>query len=312
MELLRYVLQAFRILSCQLCTEFQQAVVWWKSSPVPPMQNLDPRLPIHTQITAQSFSIANAAVAQDTSAHTHALALEAALGGPDHMAARVGTFAHASLIAAQVLRVREAWPDIWSRTGRVQTASSFLASLVCGTFVPIGEAEACTTGFWVHSNGAANAPAPTSHWDEEILEIVGGNREEGRRIRSWLGDVDTSGDRRRVGTVSRYLIDRYGFDTGNKAPSEHSVRLLIWLLIPRYYCHTLHIGLPIDVPLPLPLTFRCRPFVWANGHLDGSCPSLSTQSLVPHLPSSRPGFLREKAVYCHVVKQVCLHQTIHG
>ncbi|CAL1702910.1 unnamed protein product [Somion occarium] len=190
----------------------QQALVWWKSHPNSPLQNLDPRLPIHVQVTSQFLSIPNSAVAQDTSAHTHALALEAALGGPDHMAARVGTCAHASLIAAQLLRVREAWPDIWSRTGRVQVASSFLASLLCGGYVSMGEAEACATGLWSHVSATGAASGTPSHWDEGVLEIVGGNREEGRRIYNWLGDVDISGGRRRLGTVSRYLIDRYGFD----------------------------------------------------------------------------------------------------
>ncbi|KIP02227.1 hypothetical protein PHLGIDRAFT_130858 [Phlebiopsis gigantea 11061_1 CR5-6] len=185
----------------------QQALVWWNTSPVPPLQSLDPRLPLHAQI-ASSFSLPNSAVAQDMSAHTHALALEAALGGPEPMAARVGTCAQSSLIAAQLLRVREAWPDVWRSTGRVQLASSFLASLLTGTFVGMGEAEASSTGLWVHST----VPGTPSHWDDGVMEIVGGNRDEGRRIWGWLGDVDTSGGRRRIGSVSRYIVERYGFD----------------------------------------------------------------------------------------------------
>ncbi|KAH9920985.1 actin-like ATPase domain-containing protein [Amylocystis lapponica] len=188
----------------------QHALVWWKASQMPALQALDPRLPVYAQIAAPSLSLPNTPVAQDTSAHTHALALEAALGGPDLMAARVGTCAHASLLAAQLLRVREAWPDVWARTGRVQVASSFLASLMCGGLVGMGEAEACATGLWVH--GAMPGANGQSHWDEGVMEIVGGNREEGRRIWAWLGDVDVSGGRRRIGNVSRYLVERYGFD----------------------------------------------------------------------------------------------------
>jgi xylulokinase len=127
------------------------------------------------------------------------------------MAARLGTCAHASLLAAHLLRVRESWPaDIWARTARVQLASTFLASLLCGKCVPMGEAEACATGLWVHAAGHA----AQGYWDDAVLDIVGGSREEGRRVRSWLGDVDVSGGGRRVGNVSRYLVDRYGFDPG--------------------------------------------------------------------------------------------------
>ncbi|KAI0690374.1 actin-like ATPase domain-containing protein [Cytidiella melzeri] len=185
----------------------QQALVWWRTSPVQPLASLDPRAPMHSQLVS-AFSLPNAAVAQDMSAHTHALALEAAMGGPELMAARVGTCAQSSLIAAQILRVREAWPEIWRNTGRIQLASSFIASLVTGTFVGMGEAEASATGLWVHSTQQGTP----SHWDEGVLDIVGGNGEEGRRIWGWLGDVDTSGGRRRIGNVSRYLVDRYGFD----------------------------------------------------------------------------------------------------
>lgn len=134
------------------------------------------------------------------------------------MAARVGTCAHASLAAAQLLRVREAWPDIWNRTGRIQVASSFLASLVCGVLVGMGESEACATGFWAHAGAAAGTQTlgagSASHWDEGVMEIVGGSRDEGRRILRWFGEVDTSGGKRRIGTVSRYLVERYGFDPG--------------------------------------------------------------------------------------------------
>ncbi|KZT01992.1 actin-like ATPase domain-containing protein [Laetiporus sulphureus 93-53] len=179
-----------------------------QANQLPQLQSLDPRMPVHTQISTQSLSLPHAPVAQDTSAHTHGLALEAALGGPDLMAVRVGTCAHASLLAAQLLRVREAWPEVWARTGKVQVASSFLASLACGVLVGMGEAEAAATGLWAHSTTAGTP----SHWDEGVMEIVGGNRDEGRRIWGWLGDVDVSGGRRRIGNVSRYLVDRYGFD----------------------------------------------------------------------------------------------------
>lgn len=185
----------------------QHALVWWKANAVPNLSSLDSRLNLHSQLTSQCFSIPNVPVAQDTSAHTHALAIEAALGGPDHMAARVGSCAQSSLVAAQLLRVREAWPDVWARTGRVQVASSFLCSMMCGSWVGMNEPEACATGMWVHATTGG-----LGHWDEGVLEIIGGNREEGRRIRAWLGDVDISGGSRRIGMVGRYMVDRYGFD----------------------------------------------------------------------------------------------------
>jgi len=132
------------------------------------------------------------------------------------MAARVGISANPSMITAQLLRVRETWPqEVWARTGRVQLASAFLASLLTGKWASMGEAEACASGAWVH--GASQHAAGQGYWDEGVLDIVGGSREEGRRVRGWLGDVDVSGGSRKAGNVSRYLVERYGFDPGQSA-----------------------------------------------------------------------------------------------
>ncbi|KAI0315947.1 actin-like ATPase domain-containing protein [Amylostereum chailletii] len=184
----------------------QPALVWWKSNPIAAFPNLDSRLPLHSQLSPNSFSLANTPVAQDTFSHTHALSLEAALGGPDQMAARVGTSANSSLVAAQLLRVREASPDVWARTGRVQLASAFMASLLAGSWVGVSEAEACATGMWVYASGGQG------HWDDEVIGLVGGSAEEARRVRAWLGEVDVSGGGRRIATVSKYMQDRYGLE----------------------------------------------------------------------------------------------------
>ncbi|KJA12581.1 hypothetical protein HYPSUDRAFT_210359, partial [Hypholoma sublateritium FD-334 SS-4] len=59
------------------------------------------------------------------------------------MAARVGICANPSMVAAQLLRARETWPqDVWARTGRVQLASAFIASLLAGKWTGMGETEA--------------------------------------------------------------------------------------------------------------------------------------------------------------------------
>lgn len=130
------------------------------------------------------------------------------------MASRVGMCASASMVGAQLLRVRENWPtEVWGRTGRVQLASAFIGSLITGKWVGMSEPEACATGMWVHGANPNNATGQ-GYWDEEVLEIVAGSREDGRRVRGWLGDVDVSGGSRRVGNVSRYLVERYGFDQG--------------------------------------------------------------------------------------------------
>lgn len=70
------------------------------------------------------------------------------------------------------------------------------------------------TGMWIHGANTSAGANGQGHWDENVLDIVGGSREEGRRVRGWLGEVDVSGGSRRTGNVSRYLVERFGFDAG--------------------------------------------------------------------------------------------------
>ncbi|KAF9002097.1 actin-like ATPase domain-containing protein [Cyathus striatus] len=189
----------------------QHAIVYLKS----PLPNLTP--PPTTQLYTHlrdTLALPHTPTSQDTSAHTHALAIEALLGGPDHMASRVGMCANPSMLSAQLLKLRESTKEAWGRIGRVSLASGFLCSVICARWVGMGEGEAVETGMWNHApgGGAGAAQGTSQGWDEGVLDIVGGSREEGRRVRTWLGDVDCSGARGRVGNVSRYLVERYGFD----------------------------------------------------------------------------------------------------
>lgn len=203
-------------------------------------------------------------MAQDTSSQTHGLAIEALLGGPDHMAARVGICANASMVAAQLLRVRETWSqEVWARTGRVQLACAFLASIIAGKWTSMGEAEACATGAWVHGANQ-NAAGGQGYWDEGVLDIVGGSREEGRRVRGWLGDVDVSGGSRKVGNVSRYLVERYGFDAGKLG--RITFLYISNIIIPdRNHCRTLYDRLSRFLSLYTPFPRGRRVFFRAYG-----------------------------------------------
>ena len=82
------------------------------------------------------------------------------------------------------------------------------------------------TGMWVHvpaQNGTANGQQLSGHWDEGVMDIVGGSQEEGWRIHTWLGEVDMSGGSRRASTIAKYLVERYGFDPGALTPDGNSL-----------------------------------------------------------------------------------------
>jgi sugar (pentulose or hexulose) kinase len=188
------------------------------------------------------------------------------------MAATVGIAANASMVSAQLLRVRETWPqEVWARTGRVQLASAFLASLVAGKWTSMGESEACGTGAWVH--GASHNAA--GHWNEDVLDIVGGSKEEGRRVRGWLGDVDVSGGSRRAGSVSRYLVERYGFDPGR---FDTQFPFFLVNLFHRHYCCALFIRSSVFISFSIAFTQRCSPLFWAYGYVTHTSTTLYSYS----------------------------------
>ena len=296
------IFQIFQIAA----NHFQQhALVWWKSTTIPSLSSLDPHVLLHNHFPSQSFSLPNTPTAQDTSSHTHALAIEALLGGPDRMVDRVGTCASPALVAGQLLRIRESWPqDVWARTGRIQLASAFLGSLISGKWLGMGEAEASATGLWVHAPQNASQPGVQGHWDEDVLDIVGGSREEGRRVRGWLGDVDGSCGGRRAGNVSRYLVERYGFEPGRSF--QESWRLLLTLYSFRYYCGSLYVGLSIIIHFTITFFKRCSPFIWTHGYIDDSSTTLSSHTIIQLIPSSRSRPWREKKIYSSSDQQVMI------
>lgn len=186
----------------------QNATVWLTQESAAQLATLTPQQSLHTQLgTTKTFSLLHTPSPLDASTATQAQAIEAAIGGPDNMAHHVGTAAHASLAAAQAMKVREGNPEAWTRTargGRLSLASGLLATLLLGKWAPLGVAEVSGTGMW---------NAQLRQWDELALEIVAGGQEGGRILKEMLGAVQLDPGRK-LGTIAPYFVERYGFDSG--------------------------------------------------------------------------------------------------
>ncbi|KAG6328847.1 hypothetical protein ID866_10242 [Astraeus odoratus] len=95
------------------------------------------------------------------------------------MAARIGACASVFLLPAQFLRVHESWPsDVRTHTGKIQLARTFMTSMIVSQWVNMGEAEAFTSGMWVHGAGQGSR----AHLDDGVFETMCGSLEQGRRI----------------------------------------------------------------------------------------------------------------------------------
>lgn len=160
--------------------------------------------PLHKQLTANAFALAQVSVAQDISTIPYAHVLEAAFGGPDAMAARVGLSSHPAMTAAQIMKTREVHPDAWRVTSRVTMASALLCSIFLGKVAPHTVAEVSGSGLWNPVQGA---------WDDQVLELVAASHEGGKRLKEMLGPVEFFSGQN-LGQISPYFVQRYGFDKG--------------------------------------------------------------------------------------------------
>lgn len=150
------------------------------------------------------------------------MALEAALGGPEKMAYRVGVTSHSNLLAAQLVRLREQYDEAWRQTKKVGTLNTLLEALFCGSW-NVSPEDAWLSGLWnVGSarssgggtvNGQSTPPISIPNWDRNATDYIAGGPYEGQQLRDALGDVETA-SKNRNRPISQYWAERYGFDPG--------------------------------------------------------------------------------------------------
>lgn len=75
----------------------------------------------------------------------------------------------------------------------------------------MSESEISATGLWDHSKG---------WWDEPMLELLSGTKEEAVRLRTMLGEVERTGNKN-LGSVAPYFVDRYGLSRGTRLFATH-------------------------------------------------------------------------------------------
>ena len=182
------------------------------------------------------------------------------------MSTRVGVCGHSSLLAAQIMHIRDAKPDVWSKAGRVQLASSFLASILAGVVAPIAESDASGTGLYSLAK---------EQWDDSVLQAVGGET-----THDLLGPVERTSSKP-VGTLSSYFSQKYGL--------EPSACLFLSLIrAPSLSCTELRCNVFPNEALVLtsdPLPFPAQMSPYSRLHLNTSPPIFPYALLLPTVSS---------------------------
>jgi xylulokinase len=151
----------------------------------------------------RAIALVDVPVDQDISAARQASELETALGGAEAMASQVGVTTRVSLLAAQMIHLRELNPEAWAQTSHVVLASAFLCSVMIGSLAPFSESEAAITGLY---------SLQKEQWDDGVLQHVAGANGDVSRVQKMLGNVEKSAARP-VGRISSYF-EKYGFESG--------------------------------------------------------------------------------------------------
>ncbi|CDR45633.1 CYFA0S19e01178g1_1 [Cyberlindnera fabianii] len=164
-------------------------------------------------LTEECFALQTAPNWQDHSTGEEIKIFEDYIGGKEELAKVTGSRAHYRFTGTQIRKIAKDHPKEYANTDRIQLVSSFLASLFIGKVANLEEADA--TGMNLYD-------VPNRKWSEELLATCSlshekdGVTDESERakavesLKQKLGDVTPVGYDN-IGSVSPYLVKRYGF-----------------------------------------------------------------------------------------------------
>ncbi|KAF3770221.1 actin-like ATPase domain-containing protein [Cryphonectria parasitica EP155] len=151
---------------------------------------------------------------QDHSTQSQCDEFDAALGSNKRLAEVTGSAAHHQLLTnvracvcpqrftgPQILRLRKKLPKMYAATSRISLVSSWLASVLLGSIAPLDISDVTGMNLW---------DIPFNTWNEDLLELTAGSRDDVPALRAKLGEVRQDGGGS-MGAISPYYVQRYGF-----------------------------------------------------------------------------------------------------
>ena len=179
----------------------QHGAVFWSSKADNLLSSLSSQESLKDQLR-EAFSHPFSPNWQDASTQKECDEFDAELGSEERLADATGSKAHHRFTGLQILRFRRKHSDAYEKTARISLVSSFLASMLLGAVAPFDISDVCGMNLW-------DIKAAT--WQEKLLRLVAGSEEETTRLKERLGPTPVDGGER-LGTISRYFVDRFGFD----------------------------------------------------------------------------------------------------
>ncbi|KAK3191734.1 hypothetical protein K4F52_002158 [Lecanicillium sp. MT-2017a] len=182
----------------------QHGSVYWNDKAEKRLESLDPKTSLVEQL-ADALANEWSPNWQDQSTQAECDAFDAELGGREDLAQTTGSGAHHRFTGTQIMRLRKHKPQVYAQTSRISLVSSWLASLMLGRIAPLDVGDVCGMNLW---------DMPNQQYSEALLALAAGSKDGAAAdLRAKLGEPCMDGGQR-LGTVSRYFVDRHGFDAG--------------------------------------------------------------------------------------------------
>ncbi|CAO2817745.1 unnamed protein product [Amaranthus hypochondriacus] len=118
----------------------QHGSVYWKSGSSAILSSLDHNKKLVDQLL-EAFSILESPIWMDSSTTEQCKKIEEALGGALELSRLTGSRAHERYTGPQIRRIYETQPEVYEQTERISLVSSFMASILIGSYACIDETD---------------------------------------------------------------------------------------------------------------------------------------------------------------------------
>lgn len=118
----------------------QHGSVYWKSGSSAILSSLDPSKPLVGQL-GDAFSTKESPIWMDSSTTEQCREIEEAVGGALELSRLTGSRAHERYTGPQIRKIFLKLPEIYNQTERISLVSSFMASLLIGSYACIDETD---------------------------------------------------------------------------------------------------------------------------------------------------------------------------
>ncbi|KAI3465199.1 hypothetical protein Pfo_021862 [Paulownia fortunei] len=172
----------------------QHGSVYWKTGSSGILSSLDPKKPLVDQL-GDAFSVKESPIWMDSSTTEQCKVIERTIGGALELSKLTGSRAYERFTGPQIRRIFETQPEAYWNTERISLVSSFMASLLTGSYACID-----------HTDGAGMNLMDIKEraWSKTILEVTAPGLEEklGKLVPAYAV----------AGLVAPYFVERYHFD----------------------------------------------------------------------------------------------------